>query len=166
MQLQVNFENPNDITKNAGSPDTISVTVKKNALFIDKNDVLLIPLEHVATRDLPGQLTELQDLERVDLEQQLNATMQTFSWFNLGVNLVFAYGIKYLWNAINLLQMAVYFPLWKLNYSQNAISFLKSFKMIVLMEFLPTHLITEPLAELFGILVKDEELTDCNETDC
>ena len=62
--------------------------------------------------------------------------------------------------------MAVYFPLWKLNYSQNAISFLKFFKMIVLMEFLPTHLVTEPLAELFGILVKDEELADCIETDC
>jgi len=82
--------------------------------------------------------------------------MQAVSWANLAVNLVFAYGIKYLWNAINLLQMAVYFPLWKLNYSQNAISFLKFFKMIVLMEFLPTHLITEPLAELFGIVVNED----------
>ena len=75
MQLQVNFENPNDITKNAATPDTIFVTVKKSALFIDKNDVLLISLEHVATQDLPGQLTELQELERVDLEQQLDTTM-------------------------------------------------------------------------------------------
>jgi len=91
--------------------------------------------------------------------------MRAVSWANLVVNLFFAYGIKYLWNAINLLQMAVYFPLWKLNYSQNAISFLKFFKMIVLMEFLPTHLITEPLQELLGIAVESTELDD-EEFDC
>lgn len=143
------------------------MTVKSNVFFIDKDDLLLIPLELVTSEDLPGQLTLAQELERVELEEQLDNTMQAVSWANLAVNLVFAYGIKYLWNAINLLQMAVYFPMWKLNYSQNAISFLKFFKMIVLMEFLPTHLITEPLMELFGIAKQenDLELVECIESD-
>lgn len=156
MKIQIYFASPNDITKDAGSPDEIFVTVKSNPFLIDKEDLLLIPLEWQVKEDLPSQLTLAQEQERVDLEEQLDSTMQAVSWANLAVNLVFAYGIKYLWNAINLLQMAVYFPLWKLNYSQNAISFLKFFKMIVLMEFLPTHLITEPLAELFGIVVYED----------
>lgn len=167
MKIQIYFASPNDITNDAGSPDEIFVTVKSNDFFIDYKDHLLIPLDYQVSEDLPSQLTVEQEQERVVLEETLDKSMQAVSWVNLAVNLVFAYGIKYLWNAINLLQMAVYFPMWKLNYSQNALSFLKFFKMIVLMEFLPTHLITEPLAELFGIVVEEdsEEEGDCDELD-
>lgn len=46
MQIQIYFASPNDITKDAGSPDEIFVTVKSNPFFIDKEDLLLIPLEY------------------------------------------------------------------------------------------------------------------------
>lgn len=75
MQLQVDFTSPNDISKDAGNLDQIFVTVKNNVFFIDKDDLLLIPLELVTSEDLPGQLTLAQELERVELEEQLDSTM-------------------------------------------------------------------------------------------
>lgn len=103
MKIQIYFASPNDITKDAGSPDEIFVTVKSNVFFIDYKDHLLIPLEYQVSEDLPSQLTVVQEQERVVLEETLDESMQAVSWANLAVNLVFAAGIKYLWNAINLL---------------------------------------------------------------
>lgn len=93
--------------------------------------------------------------------------MGAVSWANLFVNLALSYGLKYLWNAINLLQMAVFVPIWKLNYSPNALAFLEYAKMIALMEFLPSHLITDPISSLFGLDDPCEEGGDedeCNES--
>ena len=89
--------------------------------------------------------------------------MMAVSWVNFAVNIVLAYGLKYLWNVINLLQMAVFFPQWKLSFSDNAKSFLKFAKMIALMEFLPFHLITDPMSDLFGLesdCDSEEEICD------
>ena len=62
--------------------------------------------------------------------------------------------------------MAVFFPLWSLNYSQNALSFLKFARMIVLMEFLPTHLVIDPIMDLFGLEKScTEDDLDCQEAD-
>ena len=62
--------------------------------------------------------------------------------------------------------MAVFFPLWSLNYSQNALSFLKFARMIVLMEFLPTHLVIDPIMDLFGLEKScTEDDLDCQEDD-
>ena len=48
-----------------------------------------------------------------------------------------SYGLKYVWQMINLLQFTVFMSEWQLSYSNNSASFLKFVKMIALMEFLP-----------------------------
>lgn len=112
---------------------------------------MLVPKDSVASHDLVAQITEEQELELQAFEEVLDSSITSASYANLALNLALSYGLKYLWNAINLLQMAVFFPMWKLNYSENAKAFLEYSKMIALMEFLPSHLITDPISELLGL---------------
>ena len=44
MEIQVDFLNPNEITKDALSPDDIVVIIKDDSLFIDFKDFLTIPV--------------------------------------------------------------------------------------------------------------------------
>jgi len=69
MDIQIKFASPNAITKDAGRPDQILVTVTNNVIFIDESDWLLIPLETTQFADLPGQLTVAQEEQRIEAEK-------------------------------------------------------------------------------------------------
>lgn len=50
--------------------------------------------------------------------------MNTIAIVNLAVNIVLSFGLKYLWNFVNLLQFLIFIPLWKLNIPPNALAIL------------------------------------------
>lgn len=64
--------------------------------------------------------------------------MNTIAAINLIVNIVLSFGLKYLWNFVNLLQFLVFIPRWQLNIPFNALTILQQLKSIALMEFIPT----------------------------
>ena len=86
-------------------------------------------------------------------------------WSNLILQLFIAYGLKYLWNVVNIMQFAVYLRLWKLSYPQNVTSFLTAVKVIALLEFLPTEWLTDTVSEWFGLSECDGSAeVDCTES--
>ncbi len=87
-------------------------------------------------------------------------TIDTFSWITLVWNLIFAYGLKYLWKLVNLLQFAVFISDWNLTFPYYGHIVLKNYKHFVLMEFLPTEKFISFLSELAGLETK-ENCTDC-----
>ena len=64
--------------------------------------------------------------------------MTIFASSNIVLNIFLSFGLKYLWNLVNILQFMVYIPRWKLNFPSNAVGVLNFLKMIALMEFIPT----------------------------
>ena len=68
--------------------------------------------------------------------------MNTIATINLILNILFSFGLKYLWNFVNLLQFLVFIPRWKINIPLNALAVLMQLKSIALMEFIPTKEIT------------------------
>ena len=46
IELQIDFASPNDITKDASSPDSIFLKCKNNMFFIDEKDKLIVPLDY------------------------------------------------------------------------------------------------------------------------
>lgn len=51
--------------------------------------------------------------------------MVTFSIGNLILNLVLAFGLKYLWNMVNLLQFVVFMRIWQIPIPPKADTFLE-----------------------------------------
>lgn len=54
------------------------------------------------------------------LEEEVEGPMSFFSIIQLSSNVVLAYGLKYLWNMVNLLQFLVFFQHWKINIDETA----------------------------------------------
>jgi hypothetical protein len=82
--------------------------------------------------------------------------MNTIAIINLAVNIVLSFGLKYLWNFVNLLQFLVFIPRWKLNIPANALAILVQLKSIALMEFIPTKTITSTISGWLGMDPEDD----------
>jgi hypothetical protein len=82
--------------------------------------------------------------------------MNTIAIVNLVVNIVLSFGLKYLWNFVNLLQFLVFIPKWKINIPMNALAVLSQLKSIALMEFIPTKEITGKVSGWLGMDPSDE----------
>jgi len=80
--------------------------------------------------------------------------MNTIAVLNLVVNIVLSFGLKYLWNFVNLLQFLVFIPKWNINIPSNALAVLQQLKSIALMEFIPTKEIT---GKISGWLAMDPD---------
>ena len=63
---------------------------------------------------------------------------QAFSLLSFVICLVLGYGLKYLWNIINVLQFTIFILRWRINMPLLTLEFLKALKMLVLFEFIPT----------------------------
>ena len=70
---------------------------------------------------------------------------------NLVLNIVLSYGLKYLWNMVNLLQFLVFIQQWKFSLPSNAGGFLKYLKSLALMEFVDTAPITQWISDKLGL---------------
>ena len=82
--------------------------------------------------------------------------MNTIAAINLIVNIVLSFGLKYLWNFVNLLQFLVFIPRWKINIPLNALVILQQLKSIALMEFIPTKEITDKISEWLALDPNDD----------
>jgi len=76
---------------------------------------------------------------------------------NLVVNIVFSFGLRYLWNLVNLLQFLVFMQQWTMLYPANALAFLKYIKSIALLEFIPSKEITNKISEWLALDVESPE---------
>lgn len=56
----------------------------------------------------------------VALEESVEKPLKIFSQLQLVGNIFLAYGLKYLWNMVNLFQFLVFFRYWKINVDPTA----------------------------------------------
>lgn len=79
---------------------------------------------------------------------------------NLILNLVLSFGLKFLWNFVNLLQFLVFMQLWDIYLPSQAQAVIKFLKNIALLEFIPTKQITGTIAFWFGLDQENNVLSD------
>lgn len=77
---------------------------------------------------IPSQLSASEALKIQQLAAAAESGMNTIALVNLIVNIVLSFGLKYLWNFVNLLQFLVFIPRWKLNIPPNALAILGQLK--------------------------------------
>ena len=86
------------------------------------------------------------------------------SWTSVILQFFLAYGLKYLCGIVNIMQFAVFLPLWTINYPAKVLAFLKAVKVIAFMEFLPTDWLTDGISDTFGMNKCDgSQESDCTE---
>ena len=61
------------------------------------------------------------------------------------------YGLKYIWNIINVLQFIIYMLRWQIDLPSLTEKYIASLKMLVLFEFIPTNEILGKIKEEVGI---------------
>ena len=64
--------------------------------------------------------------------------MTIFSTLQLASNVFLAYGLKYLWNMVNLLQFLVFFQYWQINIHPSAQLIIDQIRKLALFEFIDT----------------------------
>ena len=73
------------------------------------------------------------------------------------MNLVLGFGLKYLWNMVNLLQFVVFMRIWFILIPVKTDVFLQALKSLALFEFLSTDQISQYMHEWFGVEKEEED---------
>ena len=101
------------------------------------------------THPIDRQLTIEGAKELKRLEESFSDVLDAFSWTSFGVQLAMAYGLKYFWKTINILQFAVFMQQWGLSWPNNSKTFLQLLKNLALMEFMPKDEIIDFVSDYF-----------------
>ena len=142
--------------------DLLKIKVKDNSIFSAVNSGVRIPLDTTLSEELQPQLTIEQQEEAAQLEGQLTGALVVSSWTSVILQFFLAYGLKYLWGIVNIMQFAVFLPLWTINYPALVLAFLKAVKVIAFMEFLPTDWLTDGISDAFDM----NKCDGSQESDC
>ena len=115
-------------------------------------------------------MTEAEHQALVKLAEQVEGPMTAFTSTQLAINIVLAYGLKYLWNVINLLQFVIYFQKWNVNIDPEANVFIDQIRSLALFEFFDTKFATDWIRNGFRVINSNnlnEDLEDeyCKEDD-
>ena len=160
--IDFDFQSPNSISLDALAKDLLKVKVKDNSIFSSANFGVRIPLDTTLSQELEPQLTVEQQEEAAQLEGQLTSALVATSWTSVIIQFFLAYGLKYLWGIVNIMQFAVFLPMWTINYPTMVLAFLKAIKVIAFMEFLPTDWLTDGISDVFGMSKCDgSQESDC-----
>ena len=77
------------------------------------------------------------------------------------LNLFLAMALKYLWNAMNILQFLIFMREWQIYLPPKAASFIKELRNLALLEFIPLKWFQNSVKTLFGMPIEDEEAESC-----
>ena len=95
------------------APDLLEIELKLGDIFIDAEDFQRLEKNLVIDLPLPKQMS-LDDYETIEeIGQTAEKNTQAFSLLTFTVCLVLGYGLKYIWNIINVLQFTIFMLRWK-----------------------------------------------------
>ena len=75
---------------------------------------------------------------------------------SFAVNLVLAYGLKYMWSMANVLQFLIFISNWKINLDPFADTLLEQLKKLAFFEFVDTKPIKEEISKFLHIAIDSE----------
>ena len=140
-------------------PEKIILEFYNGEIFMDKNDFDQLDLQFELNISITPQRTKEEEAELVTFAESIESSMEAFSIGNLILSLTLAFGLKYLWKMVSLLQFVVYMRIWLTNVPVKADIFIDSLRSMAFFEFLPQEEIGNAIMDWLGIE------TDCKKTD-
>lgn len=102
----------------------------------------------------------------------VGTTLQFLTIGLLVLNIFLAMALKYLWNAMNILQFLIFMREWKIYLPGKAATFIKELRKLALLEFIPLKWFQDSFKSLFGMEVDEsadaeaDSCTELNEDEC
>ena len=76
-------------------------------------------------------------VEMEEMQEQFEEVLNNFSLVVFIIQIFSSFGLKYLWNIMNLLQFLIYMQMWMIKLPPITQTFLKELKSIAFMDFIP-----------------------------
>ena len=140
-------------------PEKLILEFYNGKIFMDENDFDQLDLLFELDISITPQRTKEEEAELVTFAESIESSMEAFSIGNLILSLTLAFGLKYLWKMVSLLQFVVYMRIWLTNVPVKADIFIDSLRSMAFFEFLPQEEIGNAIMDWLGIE------TDCKKTD-
>ena len=123
----------------------------KDEIFLDERSFAPVVQKLEVEFEIPQQLSDEEIDEIEALKEMLSSSLMAFSLGNIGVNIVLAVGLKYLWNLVALIQFAIFMREWQFTLPIKADTWLNALRTLALFEFIETEKIREWFEDVFGI---------------
>ena len=78
-------------------------------------------------------------------------SVATISWGLVILQVVLAFGLKYLWNIMNLLQFLIFMVLWYIRLPITTKIIIRELQKIAFLEFIPTEWFKDGVRSLFEV---------------
>ena len=133
----------------------------KDEIFLDERSFAPVVQKLEVEFEIPQQLSDEEIDEIEALKEMLSSSLMAFSLGNIGVNIVLAVGLKYLWNLVALIQFAIFMREWQFTLPIKADTWLNALRTLALFEFIETEKIREWFEDVFGI--ESDQICSLNE---
>ena len=99
---------PEKISTTISEPDDLIIKFVESAIFVDKADFSVLSENLTLTAKLPPQMSEDEMLELSDLSTSVKSAMASITIGILILQVCLHFGLKYLWNIMNLVQFLIF----------------------------------------------------------
>ena len=99
---------PEKISTTISEPDDLIIKFVESAIFVDKADFSVLSEDLTLTAKLPPQMSEDEMLELSDLSTSVKSAMASITIGILILQVCLHFGLKYLWNIMNLVQFLIF----------------------------------------------------------
>ena len=99
---------PEKISTTISEPDDLIIKFVESAIFVDKADFSVLSENLTLTAKLPPQMSDDEMLELSDLSTSVKSAMASITIGILILQVCLHFGLKYLWNIMNLVQFLIF----------------------------------------------------------
>ena len=106
-------------------------------LFTDAQDSTQLSSNLTVTGKIPPQLNQVELIELEEMAKSVAAATVTCTISILIAQVFLHFGLKYLWNIMNLIQFLIFMQMWLISLPPYTRIFLSELKALALLEFIP-----------------------------
>lgn len=128
---------PPKISHNVAQPDQLKIKFVESDLFVDKQDFTNLRQNMTIEYAIPPQINTAEVIELQSLSSTVASAMTTITIGILLLQVCLHFGLKYLWNIMNLVQFLIFMQMWLISLPSRARIFLRELKQLALCEFIP-----------------------------
>lgn len=96
-------------------------------------------------------MTDEEFKQLKQIAKNVSNSAATISWGLLALQFVLAFGLKYLWNIMNLLQFLIFMVLWPIRIPIVTKVVIREFRSIAFLEFIPTEWFKNEMRNLLSV---------------
>ena len=105
-------------------------------------------------------MTEAELKQLKETARKVSDSVASVSWSLLLLQVILAFGLKYLWNIMNLLQFLIFMILWQIRLPKTTKILIGELRSLAFLEFIPSEWFKKVLRGIFGVEKPESQCRD------